>query len=126
MCPRSGRVPAAALGLAAAPTAPHHARAQERGIRSGTVPAPLAVGFGAACAIAQREMAADHAHVTALARRLYDGITSRLQARRRPPVTGPAEAGRERASCSCCQGGVHCLAHTTLKFAGCRRASGPP
>ena len=42
--------------------------AQERGIRSGTVPAPLTVGFGAACALAQREMAADHAHVSALAR----------------------------------------------------------
>jgi cysteine desulfurase len=74
---------AAAVVLAAALTPLHCARAQERGIRSGTVPAPLAVGFGAACAIAQREMAADHAHVTALARRLYDGITSRLQVRQR-------------------------------------------
>lgn len=30
---------------------------QERGMRSGTVPAPLVVGFGEACALAQREMA---------------------------------------------------------------------
>ncbi|KAK9842480.1 hypothetical protein WJX81_001902 [Elliptochloris bilobata] len=52
---------------------------QERGLRSGTVPAPLAVGFGAAAELAGREMAADQAHITALARRLYDGITSRLQ-----------------------------------------------
>lgn len=29
---------------------------QERGIRSGTVPAPLAVGFGEACEIAKNEM----------------------------------------------------------------------
>lgn len=29
---------------------------QERGIRSGTVPTPLAVGFGAACKISQDEM----------------------------------------------------------------------
>lgn len=29
---------------------------QERGIRSGTVPTPLVVGFGAACAVAQEEM----------------------------------------------------------------------
>ena len=29
---------------------------QERGIRSGTLPAPLAVGFGAACEIAMQEM----------------------------------------------------------------------
>ena len=31
--------------------------AQERGLRPGTVPVPLVVGLGAACAIAQREMA---------------------------------------------------------------------
>lgn len=47
-------------------------------MRSGTVPAPLAVGFGAAAAVAQREMAADTAHIGRLAHRLYDGITSRL------------------------------------------------
>lgn len=29
---------------------------QERGLRSGTVPTPLAVGLGAACEIAQQEM----------------------------------------------------------------------
>lgn len=29
---------------------------QERGMRSGTVPAPLAVGLGAACELAQMEM----------------------------------------------------------------------
>jgi cysteine desulfurase len=29
---------------------------QERGIRSGTVPTPLVVGFGAACKIATEEM----------------------------------------------------------------------
>jgi len=29
---------------------------QERGMRSGTVPTPLVVGLGAACAIAKREM----------------------------------------------------------------------
>lgn len=29
---------------------------QERGLRSGTVPTPLAVGLGAACSIAQQEM----------------------------------------------------------------------
>ena len=33
---------------------------QERGLRSGTVPAPLAVGFGEACKIAKREMAVSH------------------------------------------------------------------
>ncbi|MBY4640858.1 aminotransferase class V-fold PLP-dependent enzyme [Gluconacetobacter entanii] len=34
---------------------------QERGLRSGTLPAPLLVGFGAACDIVMREMAADAA-----------------------------------------------------------------
>lgn len=29
---------------------------QERGMRSGTVPAPLAVGLGAACEFSQNEM----------------------------------------------------------------------
>lgn len=29
---------------------------QERGLRSGTMPAPLAVGFGEACRVAQQEM----------------------------------------------------------------------
>ena len=52
--------------------------AQERGVRSGTVPAPLVVGFGAAAAVAQKEMAADEAHIRRLAHRLYNGITSRL------------------------------------------------
>lgn len=32
---------------------------QERGIRSGTVPAPLVVGLGAACAIAKQELHSD-------------------------------------------------------------------
>lgn len=35
---------------------------QERGMRSGTVPTPLAVGLGAACRIAQAEMAADQVY----------------------------------------------------------------
>jgi cysteine desulfurase len=63
---------------------------QERGLRSGTVPAPLAVGLGAAAALAAREMAADTAHVAALADRLVSGITAAL-----PGVVqnGPVAAG---------------------------------
>ena len=52
---------------------------QERGLRSGTVPAFLAVGLGAACEVASREMASDQAHIKMLADRLYHGITDRLQ-----------------------------------------------
>lgn len=39
---------------------------QERGIRSGTLPHPLVVGFGAACQVAQQEMERDHQCVAAL------------------------------------------------------------
>jgi cysteine desulfurase len=51
---------------------------QERGMRSGTLPAPLAVGIGEACAISQREMEFDHKHVSYLANRLINGINAKL------------------------------------------------
>merc|ERR1712179_92198 len=51
---------------------------QERNIRSGTVPTPLAVGLGAACALAKEEMEYDHKHVTRLSDKLVEGITSQL------------------------------------------------
>merc|ERR1712029_31666 len=49
---------------------------QERGLRSGTVPTPLVVGLGAACAVAKAEMNDDHKHVTRLSNMLVDGIMS--------------------------------------------------
>ncbi|KAM9361517.1 cysteine desulfurase [Symphorus nematophorus] len=49
---------------------------QERGLRSGTVPTPLAVGLGAACNIAQQEMEYDHQRVSMLAHRLVHKIMS--------------------------------------------------
>lgn len=52
-----------------------HGGGQERGLRSGTVPASLVVGLGEACRIAKREMAADHERVKGLADRLINGIT---------------------------------------------------
>ncbi|XP_053601606.1 cysteine desulfurase, mitochondrial [Plodia interpunctella] len=51
---------------------------QERGMRSGTVPTPLVVGLGAACELAEREMAYDHAWIEKLAQRFLDKINSRL------------------------------------------------
>ncbi|XP_045459041.1 cysteine desulfurase, mitochondrial [Melitaea cinxia] len=51
---------------------------QERGMRSGTVPTPLVVGLGAACELAQREMAYDHAWMEKLAKRFLDKIYSKL------------------------------------------------
>jgi cysteine desulfurase len=51
---------------------------QERGIRSGTVPTSLVVGFGKACEVAMKEMENDAAHAKKLWNRLYNNITSRL------------------------------------------------
>lgn len=51
---------------------------QERGLRSGTVPTPLAVGLGAACSIAQQEMEYDHQRVSMLANRLVQKIMSEI------------------------------------------------
>lgn len=51
---------------------------QERGLRSGTLPAPLAVGFGKACEVAMQELEFDKKHVEELSARLVSGIMSRL------------------------------------------------
>jgi cysteine desulfurase len=50
----------------------------ENGFRSGTLPVPLVVGFGKACEIAKREMAAESARVLALRERLRAGILGRI------------------------------------------------
>merc|ERR1711935_127428 len=51
---------------------------QERGLRSGTVPTPLAVGLGYACELAKAEMAYDKKHIDRLSKRLHDKMTSAL------------------------------------------------
>jgi cysteine desulfurase len=51
---------------------------QERGMRSGTLPAPLCVGLGEACLIAAREMDEEATRLTGLRERLLNGVTSRL------------------------------------------------
>jgi cysteine desulfurase len=51
---------------------------QERGLRPGTLPATLCVGFGRACALAQSELGAEAARVRALRDRLYDGLRRAL------------------------------------------------
>jgi cysteine desulfurase len=51
---------------------------QERGMRSGTLPAPLCVGVGEACAIAARELDVEAARLMGLRERLLNGVTSRL------------------------------------------------
>lgn len=56
-----------------------HGGGQERGLRSGTVPAPIVVGLGEAARLCALEMSADHAHVSALSQRLIDGITKDVE-----------------------------------------------
>ncbi|MBV8652967.1 MAG: aminotransferase class V-fold PLP-dependent enzyme, partial [Alphaproteobacteria bacterium] len=64
---------------------------QERGLRSGTLPAPLCIALGEACAIAQDDMTTEAARLTAL-RRLRDRLWTDL-ARRVPGLrlNGDAE-----------------------------------
>jgi cysteine desulfurase len=50
----------------------------ERGMRSGTLPVPLLVGFGTACVLCQSEMSAEAQRLTALRERLRQGIQERV------------------------------------------------
>jgi cysteine desulfurase len=51
---------------------------QERGLRSGTVPTPLAVGFGEACRLARLGMHAEQTRIAALRDRLLAGLRARV------------------------------------------------
>jgi len=51
---------------------------QERGLRSGTLPAPLCVGFGEACKLAKREMKRENNKLLSYRKILYEGITQKL------------------------------------------------
>lgn len=51
---------------------------QERGLRSGTLAPPLAVGFGEAARLAHQEREYDYAHVSALAKRLRERIMAEV------------------------------------------------
>ena len=52
---------------------------QERGFRSGTLPAPLCVGLGEACALAARESVQEAARLERLKDKLLAGLTGRLE-----------------------------------------------
>jgi cysteine desulfurase len=51
---------------------------QERGMRSGTLPLPLCVGIGTACAIAEKEMAAEAERLRMLRERFYNKLKQQL------------------------------------------------
>src|SRR5262249_21503079 len=52
--------------------------AQERGVRSGTLPAPLCIGLGEACAIAAAEMAEEAQRLRVLRDRLVKGLAAEV------------------------------------------------
>ncbi|KAJ7572051.1 pyridoxal phosphate-dependent transferase [Mycena floridula] len=52
---------------------------QERGLRSGTLPTALVVGFGEAARIASKEMQRDQLRIKALSNRLIQGINSQVE-----------------------------------------------
>jgi len=52
---------------------------QERGLRSGTLPAPLCVGFGRACEIAEDCMEEDYEHVKRLSDKYSNEVCSQLE-----------------------------------------------
>lgn len=52
---------------------------QERGLRSGTLPGPLIIGFGEACKIAKECMIEDDKHITKLSNKLYNELTTKLE-----------------------------------------------
>ncbi|OQW56718.1 MAG: IscS subfamily cysteine desulfurase [Nitrospira sp. ST-bin4] len=51
----------------------------ERGMRSGTLPVPLIVGFGKACELCEQEMATETARLTAMRNRLETAIMAGLE-----------------------------------------------
>jgi cysteine desulfurase len=55
-----------------------HGGGHERGLRSGTLNVPGAVGLGSACALAGAEMEAEQARVGRLRERLHDGLATQL------------------------------------------------
>ena len=72
--------------------------AQERGLRPGTVPAPLAVGFGSACRIAEQEWRSDATRIRDLTERLLTGLRAacpglRLFGARRERIPGSLNVG---------------------------------
>ena len=56
-----------------------HGGSQERGLRSGTLPTPLCVGFGEAAVIAMKDMESDKQRILTLANKFKDGLQTALK-----------------------------------------------
>ena len=55
-----------------------HGGGQERGMRSGTLPTPLVVGFGKACEIALKEMGAETERLRGFQTKLFEGLKANI------------------------------------------------
>jgi cysteine desulfurase len=55
-----------------------HGGGQERGMRSGTLPTPLCVGMGQACAIAQQDMILEQSRIRTLAEHFWNSLSQQL------------------------------------------------
>jgi len=66
---------------------------QERGLRAGTIPTPLAVGFGEACRLAGPEMQGDAARIEQLRARLIGRLGNRIAGLAETSLAGPRLAG---------------------------------
>jgi cysteine desulfurase len=66
---------------------------QERGLRSGTIPAPLAVGFGEACRLAWLEQADDAARIESLRERLTARLYNRIPSLAQTVTSSPRLSG---------------------------------
>jgi len=56
-----------------------HGGGHERGMRSGTLPVPLIVGFGKACELCEQEMATESSRIALLRDRLDEGIMGAME-----------------------------------------------
>ena len=74
-----------------------HGGGHEGGLRSGTLPVSLCVGFGKAAEIAKKEGPEEAQRVGALALRLYEGLRARLTHVR---LNGPAILSQTRLPCN--------------------------
>merc|ERR1740129_1805629 len=94
---------------------------QERGLRSGTVPTPLAVGLGAACELASSEMEYDQSHVTRLSQMLVTGIQDKLDKVVRNGDPASCYSGCVNLSFFCVEGesllmALKDVAHSSIRF----------
>lgn len=55
-----------------------HGGGQERGMRSGTLPTPLIVGFGKACEISLKEMGAEAERLRGYQHKLFEGLKANI------------------------------------------------